>query len=64
MLKQKVSPIGEGEAMGPSPKKRNTADMPTNQALEASANVKGEGKYIQVGWADMSIFPTQRNHVE
>ncbi|XP_038171565.1 integrator complex subunit 6-like [Arvicola amphibius] len=43
MLKQKVSPIGEGEAMGPSPKKRNTADVVSNQALEASANVKGEG---------------------
>ncbi|XP_075813283.1 uncharacterized protein LOC142840637 [Microtus pennsylvanicus] len=42
MLKQKLSPIGEGEAMGPSPKKRNTADMATNQALEASANVKEE----------------------
>nr|XP_048313602.1 integrator complex subunit 6-like [Myodes glareolus] len=43
MLKQKISPIGEGEAMGPSPKKRNTVDMAPNQPLEASASAKGEG---------------------
>lgn len=64
MLKHKVSLIGEGEAMDPPPKKSNTADMASNQALEASANVKGEGKYIKVGWADMSIFTTRRKRVE
>lgn len=64
MLKQKVNPIGEGEAMGPSPKKRNTVDMASNQPLEASTSAKEEGKYIKIGWADMSIFTTGRKHVE
>ncbi|XP_050015636.1 integrator complex subunit 6-like [Alexandromys fortis] len=73
MLKQKISPIGEGEAMGPSPKKRNTADMATNQALEASANVKGEGAPVnqdaQEGVMEgdsksPEVYPQEREEVQ
>ncbi|CAO2622004.1 Integrator complex subunit 6-like [Lemmus lemmus] len=46
MLKQKVNPVGEGETMGPSPKKRNTVDMEPNQPLEASTSAKGEGASV------------------
>ncbi|XP_040600576.1 integrator complex subunit 6-like isoform X2 [Mesocricetus auratus] len=46
MSKQKVSPVGEGEAMGPSPKKRYTMDMASNKSLEAPIKAKGEGATV------------------
>ncbi|XP_076774910.1 ER membrane protein complex subunit 5 isoform X2 [Arvicanthis niloticus] len=45
MLKQKMRPVGEGEAMGP-PKKSYTLDMVPNKSLEASAEAKGEGTIV------------------
>ncbi|KAL1767281.1 hypothetical protein HispidOSU_009717 [Sigmodon hispidus] len=54
MLKQKFSPIGEEEAMGPSPKKRCTMDMMSNQPFEASVQVKEEvDTYIPISQVEM-----------
>jgi hypothetical protein len=55
MLKRKISPVGEGEAMGPA-KKNYTLDMVSHKSLEASAEAKGEGKYINVGRTDPDVF--------
>ncbi|GAB1302795.1 Gene model 648, (NCBI) [Apodemus speciosus] len=51
MLKRKISPVGEGEAMGP-PKKSYTLDMVSNKSLEASAEAKGEDLEEQKGAMD------------
>ncbi|XP_032746337.1 integrator complex subunit 6-like [Rattus rattus] len=45
MLKRKISPVGEGEAMSP-PKKSYTLDMVSNKSPEASAEAKGEGAIV------------------
>ncbi|OBS74391.1 hypothetical protein A6R68_15065, partial [Neotoma lepida] len=46
MLQEKVSAVEEGEAMGPSPKKRYTVDTVSTKPLEASAMAKGEGATV------------------
>ncbi|XP_011245900.2 uncharacterized protein LOC270599 isoform X1 [Mus musculus] len=61
MLKRKISPVGEGEAMGPA-KKNYTLDMVSHKSLEASAEAKGEGALVsqkaQVGMveADPKVY--------
>ncbi|XP_050997870.1 integrator complex subunit 6-like [Acomys russatus] len=63
MLKQKVTPAGEGDNMGP-PKKRYTADMVSNKSLDASAKAQGEDTTVsqnaQVGApmeGDSKVYP-------
>ncbi|CAH6780306.1 integrator complex subunit 6-like [Phodopus roborovskii] len=46
MLKRKVNPVAEGEAIAPPPKKRYRMDTVSNKSLEAATEAKGEGATV------------------
>ncbi|XP_021043121.1 integrator complex subunit 6-like [Mus pahari] len=55
MLKRKISPVGEGEAMDP-PKKSYTLDVVSHTSLEASAEAKGDGAQVGMVESDPKVY--------